>query len=118
MGMKEEQKIEKVQNRYLKWIFGLNASTSTYIVQEEPKRNTVTLEAGKRAVKYELEIKQNRRRKIRHECWKQINSKKKRSHKNKWEVQKKFIANEEGHSIICRGNNSTKLRHTDTTKKR
>ena len=52
-GWKEYEEVEKVQEKYLKWILGLDKETPGYIVREETKRKKMRIDLGKKAVKYE-----------------------------------------------------------------
>lgn len=70
-GWKEEEEIERVQEKYLKWILGLDRETPGYIVREELKRNKLRVETGKRAVKFEERMKERKECKILLEGWKE-----------------------------------------------
>jgi hypothetical protein len=39
-GWKEQEEIEKVQDKYLRWVLGVDRETPGYIVREECKRNS------------------------------------------------------------------------------
>jgi hypothetical protein len=42
-----------VQEKYLRWVLGVDRETPEYIVREECKRNKLRVKAGKRAAKFE-----------------------------------------------------------------
>jgi hypothetical protein len=46
-GWKEQEEVEKVQEKYLKWVLGVDRETAGYIVREECKRNRQRVKAGK-----------------------------------------------------------------------
>jgi hypothetical protein len=58
---KEQEEVEKVQEKYLRGVLGVDRETPGYIVRKESKRNRLRVKAGKRAVKFE--DKMNRREK-------------------------------------------------------
>jgi hypothetical protein len=62
---KEQEEVEKVQEKYLRWVPGQEWTEKrqvTYMVREEYKRNRLRVKAGKRATKW-------MQRKILTECW-------------------------------------------------
>lgn len=80
-GWKEMAKIEGIQERYMRWILGLDRNTPGYIVREECKRDKLKIEAGKRAIKYENKIRSSQN-KILKDCLKVVD--KEESVKDKW----------------------------------
>lgn len=46
-GYREWKEMEAIQERYLRWILGLDKSTPGYIVREEMKRHKLRVESGK-----------------------------------------------------------------------
>jgi len=48
-GWKEREGMERLEERYLRWVFGLDSKTPGYIVREEVKRNKLREKAGRRA---------------------------------------------------------------------
>jgi len=62
--------IERVQEKYIKWILGLDKNTPGYIVREEMKTDKIRVDAGKLAVKYEDRMRERVHCKILQECWK------------------------------------------------
>lgn len=69
-GFREWDGIEKIEERYLRWVLGVERSTPGYIVREEWKRNKFRIEAGIRAIKYECK-EAVRDREILMECEKE-----------------------------------------------
>jgi hypothetical protein len=51
-GWKEQEEVEKVQEKYLRGVVGVSRETPGYIVREENKRNRLRVKAGKRAAKF------------------------------------------------------------------
>jgi hypothetical protein len=52
-GWKEQEKVEKVEGKYLRGVLGVYRETPGYIVREECKRNRLRVKAGKRAEEFE-----------------------------------------------------------------
>jgi hypothetical protein len=52
-GWKEREEVERVQEKYLRWVLGVDRETPGYIVREECKRSKLRVKAGKRAAKFE-----------------------------------------------------------------
>jgi hypothetical protein len=46
-GWKEQEEVEKVQEKYLRGVLGVDRETAGYIVREECKRNRQRVKAGK-----------------------------------------------------------------------
>jgi hypothetical protein len=44
-GWKEQEEVEKVQEKYLRGVLGVDRETSGYIVREECKRNRLRMKA-------------------------------------------------------------------------
>jgi len=61
-GWKEREGMERLEERYLKWIFGLDSKTPGYIVREEVKRNKLRERAGKRVGKRDGDLRKDWRR--------------------------------------------------------
>jgi hypothetical protein len=55
-GWREQEGLEGVQGKYLKWVLGVDRETPGYIVMEETKRDGIRIEAGKRAVRFEERV--------------------------------------------------------------
>jgi hypothetical protein len=52
-GWKKQEEVERVQEKYLRWLAGVDRETPGYVVREECKRNKLRVKAGKRAEKFE-----------------------------------------------------------------
>jgi len=70
-GWKKEERLDKITRKYVKWILGLDRRTPNYIVKEETKMKELRLEAIRRAVKYEEEARQSKK-KLVVECIKEM----------------------------------------------
>jgi hypothetical protein len=52
-GWKEQEEMERVQEKYLRWVLGVDRETPGYKVRAECKRSRLRVKAGKRAAKFE-----------------------------------------------------------------
>ena len=59
----EAEKVEKIQEKYIRWTLGLDFNTPAYPILEETKTDKVRIEAEKRAIKYEETTKQLNKKK-------------------------------------------------------
>ncbi|KYN50622.1 hypothetical protein ALC57_15112 [Trachymyrmex cornetzi] len=48
-GWKERERVESLQERYIKWVLGVDRGTPGYMVREEIQREKMRMRAGKRA---------------------------------------------------------------------
>lgn len=81
-GWRNEERVDSVKKKYVKWILGLDRRTPNYILVEETKMRELRLEAMKRVIKYE-EITRKTKRKIVMECIKELDTEGRESEENK-----------------------------------
>ncbi|KAH0813723.1 hypothetical protein GEV33_009066 [Tenebrio molitor] len=67
----EQEEVERVQEKYLRWVLGVDRETPGYIVREECKRRKLRVKAGKRAAKFEDRMGGREECKIRSECYRE-----------------------------------------------
>jgi hypothetical protein len=53
---KEQEEVEKVQEKYLKEVLEADRETPGYVMRKECKRNRLRVKAGKRAAKFETKM--------------------------------------------------------------
>jgi hypothetical protein len=68
-GWKEQEEVERVQEKYLRWVLGVDRETPGYIVREECKRSKLRVKAGKRAAKFEDRMGGREECRILTECY-------------------------------------------------
>ncbi|KAH0813872.1 hypothetical protein GEV33_008919 [Tenebrio molitor] len=68
-GWKEREEVERVQEKYLRWVLGVDRETPGYIVREECKRSKLRVKAGKRAAKFEDRMGGREECRILTECY-------------------------------------------------
>ncbi|KYN00246.1 hypothetical protein ALC62_08992 [Cyphomyrmex costatus] len=59
-GYREWKEVEAIQEKYLKWILGLERVTPGYIAREELKRNKLRVEMGWRAGRFEEKLEKGK----------------------------------------------------------
>jgi hypothetical protein len=59
----EHEGVERVQEKYLRWVLGMERETPGYIVKEECNRNRLRVKVGKRAAKFEDKMKEKKKNK-------------------------------------------------------
>jgi hypothetical protein len=52
-GWKEQEQVERVQEKYLRWVLEVDRETPRYIVREKCKRNRLRVKAGMRVTNFE-----------------------------------------------------------------
>jgi hypothetical protein len=90
-GWKEHEEVEKVQEKYLRGVLGVDRVTPGYIVREECKRSKLRGKAGKRAAKFEDKMDGREECRMLTECWRE---KKKNKEKREKYYQKNRYATE------------------------
>jgi len=71
-GWKERKQIERLEERFLKWILGVEGSTPSYMVREELQRDKLRGRGARRARAYEKRIEEGSGSELGRECWKEI----------------------------------------------
>jgi hypothetical protein len=82
-GWKEQEKVERVQEKYLRGVLGVNRETPGYIEGEGCKRNRVRVKLVQRATKFEDKMDGREECRILTECWRE---KKKNTEKKEREM--------------------------------
>src|SRR5436190_12995035 len=59
-GWRERERVEKVQERFLRWVLGVEWGTPGYLVREELQRGKMRERAGRRAWGYERRLEEGR----------------------------------------------------------
>lgn len=59
-GWKEWGKVERLQEKYIRWLLGMNRRSPGYMVREEGKREKMKTRLGRRAMGYEERLVERR----------------------------------------------------------
>lgn len=94
-GWEEREKMERMEERYLKWVLGVDRRTPGYLMKEELQRDKLRGRAGRRPWGYKRRFEEGRGSELARSCWREI---KKRAKEEKgileWEKgRKKFFEN-------------------------
>lgn len=96
-GWKERERAERLEERYLRWVLGVDGRTPRYMVREELQREKLRGRAGGRAWRYEKRLEKGGGSKWARMCWEEI---KKRGREGKceseWEGERKEFFTERG----------------------
>jgi hypothetical protein len=80
-GWKEQERVERVQEKYLRRVLGVDRETPGYIEREGFKRNRLRVKSGKRAEKFEDKMDGREECRILTERWRE----KKKKHREEGE---------------------------------
>ena len=69
-GWKRRDRIERMQERYIRWCLGVDYNTPGYAILMETGRRRIHDSASKKAMKFEVKMTKCKEGSIRKECWK------------------------------------------------
>lgn len=67
-GWKDRERLERLQERYLKWVLGVEGRTPDYMVREELQREKLKSKAGRRAWGYKERLMEGRGGRLAQRC--------------------------------------------------
>ncbi|XP_036148444.1 uncharacterized protein LOC118647508 [Monomorium pharaonis] len=71
-GWKERDSLERLKERYLRWVMGLDWHTPGYMIREEMLRDKLRGKAGRRAWKYEKRLEEGGGSELARKCLEEI----------------------------------------------
>lgn len=71
-GWKEREKIEGLEERYLRWLLGVDRWTPGYLLREELQREKLRVRAGRRAWGFERRLEEGRGSGLARGCWEEM----------------------------------------------
>lgn len=99
-GWKEREEVERIQDRYMKWVAGLGRYTPGYMIREEFQREKIRGRAGMRAWGYERKLGEGKGGELARLCWSEV---KRRAEEGKalgeWEEERKLFYRKKGWSL-------------------
>lgn len=95
-GWREQEVVERMQERYARWLFGWVSCTPGYMVMEESKRRKLAISTGKRAMKFERKIRFSSGNKLLKECGKITEEIVRRKWKTPWFREREEFINANG----------------------
>nr|XP_012219031.1 PREDICTED: DNA ligase 1-like [Linepithema humile] len=104
MGWKEREKMEKLEERYMKWVLGVDGRTPEYVIREELKREKLRGRAGKRAWDFERRkrdwkkrLEKGKKSALAKRCWGEMMERVgKGKAKSEWEGERRKFFEEKG----------------------
>src|SRR5580765_4268653 len=88
-GWKERGELERLQERYLRWVLGVDWGTPGYMIREELQRDKLRGRAGKRAWGFERRLEEGKGSEIARRCWDEMRGWCKRGKGvSKWEEER------------------------------
>jgi len=77
-GWKEREGLERLEERFLRWVLGVEGRTPWYMVREELQRDKLCIRAGRRAWGFERRLKLGKGSVIARKCWEEMRERSKR----------------------------------------
>ncbi|KAL6421076.1 hypothetical protein ACFW04_013600 [Cataglyphis niger] len=88
-GWGERKKLEKLQERYLRWVLRMEWGIPGYMVREELQREKIRGRARRRAQGFEKKLEEGRGSGIARRCWEKLRERSKRKKDlSKWEEER------------------------------
>ncbi|XP_067217103.1 LINE-1 retrotransposable element ORF2 protein [Linepithema humile] len=99
-GWKEREEMERAEERYLRWVLGVEARTPGYLVREELQREKLRGRAGRRAWRFEKRLDEGRGSEIARECREEMKERFKEGRvRSEWEEERRKFLEEREISI-------------------
>src|SRR5436190_13640875 len=96
-GWREREGMEKLEERYLRWVLGVDGRTPGYMVREELQREKLRTRAGKRAWGFEKRMEEGRGGELARECWREMRERAREGKTgSNWERERKEYFEEKG----------------------
>lgn len=71
-GWGERERMERLEERYLRWLLGVDRRTPRYLVREELQRERLGERAGRRAWGFEKRLEKGKGNELARMCWEEI----------------------------------------------
>lgn len=97
-GWRKWEEMERLQERYIRWVLGVDGRTPGYIMREESKREKMRTKMGSRAVRYEERLEKGGEGKWARKCWEEVKNKRKEG-ESVWEEQRNNFYKVRGVSV-------------------
>lgn len=91
----EKERVEEIEERYLRWMLGVDRKTPSYMIREELQREKLKGRAGRRAWNFEERLKEARGDELARRCWEEIRERgKERRNPNGKRKERDFLRKE------------------------
>lgn len=99
-GWKERDKMERLEERYLRWMLGVDKWTPAYLVREELQREKLRIRAGRRVWSFERRLEEGRGSNLARKCWEEVRERAKVGKAGSdWERERKKFFEERGKKV-------------------
>lgn len=99
-GWKERERIERVQERYVRWMLRVSRQTPGYLVREELQREKMRGRTGMRAWGYERKLRKGKGGELARLCWEEMRERaRERKVIGEWEKERRGFYEEKRWSI-------------------
>ena len=96
-GWKEREGLERMQEKYLKWLLGVEWGTPGYMIREELQRDKVKTRAGRRAWTFEGRLAEGKGSALARKCWEEMRERMERGKEiSAWERERQDFFRERG----------------------
>lgn len=90
LGWKEQEEIERMEERYMRWILGVDWRTPAYLIREELQK----VRAGRKAWNFERKLEEGKGSEIARECLREMKERREREEgRSRWEEKRKEFFN-------------------------
>lgn len=99
-GWRERERIERIEEKYMRWVLGVDSRTPGYLVREEMQRDKLRGRTGGRAWGYEKRLSEGKGSDLARRCWIEMRERSKGVGKiSDWEIERKKFFEERGFSL-------------------
>jgi len=96
-GWKERERMEKLEEKYLRWVLGVDYMTPWYLIREELQREKIRSRAWRRAWGFERRLEEGRGGAISRKCWEERKERVRRGKVlSEWEKERERFGEERG----------------------
>ncbi|KAL6418647.1 hypothetical protein ACFW04_011936 [Cataglyphis niger] len=100
-GWRERKELKRLQERYLRWVLGLNWGTPSYMVREELQKEKLRDRAVRRAWGFEKKLEEGRGSEITRRCWEKLRERCRRKKElSKWEEERRGFFEDKGMNMM------------------
>jgi hypothetical protein len=99
-GWREREKIERLEERYLRWVLGVDGRTPGYMVREELQREKLRGRAGRRAWSFEKRLEEGKGSELARECLEEMKGRwRKGKVREGWEEERQGFFRDRGMEV-------------------
>jgi len=101
-GWRERRQMERVQEKFLKWVLGVDWRVPGYMVREEMQREKLRVRAGRRAWRFEERLAEGKGSEVARRCWEEMRRRVRAGRMlSEWEKERKGFFEERGVELVA-----------------